>query len=717
MKRFLKIFTVTIFSLVAALLLAMGGFACYLTTDKGQAWLKATLLETLRQTLDTNLEVDYIGANPFSGDFTLYGVRMDDRQSVRMLEVDTLHAEVKVMKLLDKMVDIDEINLAGATAVLYKESKDSAANYQFVLDALKPKKKKKKSPFRFVMELKKAELSRTKVQWDIKDAPAKAQGKLDGNHLKLELQHITLKGRLEEKNTIDAGITDLKAKECRSNMRLSVNRMHFRTLRKRNINAVIQGLWYAYQDKRVTCKRLEVQQMHGFLDPVQPLTLKAEQLTYFCNNGKPRKNHNRPNRGFFDPGHLDAVMSLEATVHSMKKDSVHITLNKLKAYDKGSGLDLRNVNAFVAISGNNITVTRLNIALPTSLLTARRIDIATVPSATATVPSVSTEGTPPFALRVSPFLLTGKVVLKDIHRPFGPVLSNFTTPLNLSVVCAGTLDRFTFSDIHVTNKDKRLRITAEGDLCDVTKKKALTLHFWNIHMDARSGVQVQIVNHFKKKVRLKMMRQLEHVGDVHYDGRVGVAYKRVDVGGVATCKYAKINFDFYLDGFKKRMIGTMNADSIGLGAIMNVKGLWLGKTKASYEIVTSREVKKKVKAELKGRLPIGKAAVTVADARMKKLLVHDIATNIVSDGATASGELSVKHSLIDVDATFFYTQTDDKQELRVKPKLRLHKSDKKRQKQEKAAAVKEQKGDETATTEKKEKKGLFNFLKKKSNNI
>ena len=69
--------------------------------------------------------------------------------------------------------------------------------------------------------------------------------------------------------------------------------------------------------------------------------------------------------------------------------------------------------------------------------------------------------------------IKGRTELRDISRPFAPVLKNFKMPLELSVVFSGTDSTLTFKNVHVNTPDKLLTITADGGIDHLKEKEKL----------------------------------------------------------------------------------------------------------------------------------------------------------------------------------------------------------------------------------------------------
>lgn len=548
-----------ILGLVVVLILLLLSIAYALTTDKVQQWLFQKSLTMLSERLNTRVEADSLKVNPWTGDISLYGFGMDDLSKEEMLRVDTLQVSLSVEHLLLRQVVVDELKLRNASAIIYKERKDSAANFQFVVEAFKKKpsandkkdKKAKKEPFSF--DLDKILISNLHFKWDVRD--------------------------------------------------------------------------------------------------------------------QKRKNEGKPHHGAFDANHVDAQLDLSASLNTINKDSIHANIKHLCLDDKASGLYVKELTTEAAFGKQGVTLHDLNLALNKT-----KIQMGTIKAAYHTTPADTIKGTKKkIDLSIEPFPLHADVYLQDIAAPFAPALNHFTTPLVLDVNVGGTLDRFTFSNIRVTSADKRLQLTAQGDLCNVTKgKEALCLHFTGINMSARRGIKEQIINHFAKKVNLKMIRQLKAVGDIRYNGSLGIFYKLEKFRGTLFTKFGNVNFNFALDGKTRYMNGTLHTDALEVGKIMNLEKLGAVGFNADYKFNLSSKRFKGQQGVKHGRLPQGWLKADVHNAKYKFIHFKEIDAEMSSDGSVASGTVFIPQKPLDLLVRFEYTQTVDKQGIKLHPTLKVH---------------------------------------------
>lgn len=536
--------------IVTTLIVLTFAVALLLCTDRVQQWLLREGLSELSEKLDTRVVADSISIDPRQGKVSLYGFAIDDHSHVEMLHIDTLCADVSIPLLLKHQILVKQIKMTEATAVIYKEKNDSAANFQFIIDAFKSKKNthKEKKHIELKFDINDIDVSNLKLRWNVRD-------------------------------------------------------------------------------------RLP-------------------------------KNYNRPHRGAFDANHIDAELCLHATLHKAAEDSTHANIDHFNFIDHNSGLDIREFATNIAFSRQHITTSEIQLCLPNTSVKIDRLNTI--------IDSQEPRdgGKRKTTFHVEPCRLVADVDLRDISKPFAPRLADFTTRLHLETKVEGTLEQMNFKNTHVTSLDKRLKLTTSGYIRNINKDKhALRLHFHNINLTANKGIKEQIVKHFAKHIRLKMVRQMEALGDIKFHGHFTHQYRQESVVGILYTQFGNLATDFKLDADSHLMTGTMSTDSLEVGKLMDIPDL--GAVNCSGHFCFDIHSGKKYHSH--GRLPIGNLDVEVDGARYGMLHVKRIQANIESDGCIARGTLRLPHKLIDIVTEFTYKQTDEEQSFHFHPKLQKHK--------------------------------------------
>lgn len=664
MKDIRKTYIAAGVALAIALVAALVAYAA--TREDVRRWMCMKGAEALSARLGTRVYMDSVGISVVRREVTVFGFGVEDRRRRMMLSADTVSARVRLLPLLRSKVSIHGVRLHGIEAQLYRERPDTAANCQFLIDAFAKKGgaggggEERKGGLTVDVDLRDAVLDGMRLRWDVLSEPERQGDTLDANHVRIDSVSLTIAGMEKADGGMSLALRDIGCRESRSGIGLSIGAVAYHTAQGHGVTVGLDSLRCAYRDWVLGIGRVTVGQRRGSFSPMEPMALRIDSMTFRRDNGRPHKRMGKPHRGYYDGGHLDVLLSAEAEVRLLQDNGLKVDVARLSACDRASGLGIRELTASLEKRRDTVALSNVNLRLQDTRIAVGRMEMHPdrVAAGGARV------------LRFEPFPLTARVHLRDIARPFAPVLSDFTTPLDLALTVSGTPDRILFSGIRVATADKRLRLSADGDMIDVTKHRNLRLHFNNIRLDARNGIKEEIVSHFSKKVRLKMLRQMRSIGDIRYHGSMGIRFRHEDFSGTLFTRHGNASFSFAIDGDTKLMTGNIATDSLAIGSIMNVKGLDRMRANATYSFnVASR----RRGGDSRGRLPIGWMKAEVESVRFRKMAFSDIAAFIHSDGATAVGEMQVPGKLFDIFLKVWYTQTDSVQEMKFKPRLVRHK--------------------------------------------
>ena len=651
MKTFLKV----VGCVVATCLVLMCGAVFLLNTDTFQNKLIRHATQLLSEKLQTRVEIDSVSIGLFSQRVNLYGLDVEDLQHRKMFQLDHLSVNVKLLPLLHNEVRITNASIDGVRAQLYKPKPDSAANNQFVIDAFKKdstevrdkevtKEDNKKKKLN--LNLKKLSLSRIDVTY---------------NDQAYKLQELLYKKKGDTRHT--ATISELKRS------------------------------WVSHTKKGDVNNSLTIGSVLLTVDGTQSKA-EVDGIHFVTDNRKPRKNAGKPKRGAFDAGHLNIEASLKADINSMKGDSIAATITQCSAVDKGSGLTLKSLTTRVLVSKGMAYFSDVVIQMPNTQL---KFDKATVQ-----LPSKKLER--PLEFSTSP--ITGRVLLKDIARPFAPVLSNFSIPLSLRVDFSGNAELLTFQNVYVRTLDKKLTISANGNITGLKDKYDLAVRFHVNKMTAQSGIKERIISQFP--VKKFMMKQLHNLGTIHYTGDFSALWKKESFQGLLSTAAGRLNFNFSLDELNKYVYGSARTDSFMLGTVMDMPDLGMIACKANFKFDISKPRTAKMRQQKGGKLPIGQVDAEIYEAKYKKVKVRNVVADMQSDGAVAEGNITMKGGRIDVLCGFSFTNTNEMKKTKIKPGIRFHKlsEERKAEKAEEKAAKKAAKEEQKATkrAEKEERK-------------
>lgn len=398
---------------------------------------------------------------------------------------------------------------------------------------------------------------------------------------------------------------------------------------------------------------------------VEELSLKGKRvdingLHFRTENHLPRKNTNKPKRGWFDAGHLDITANLRLKVNHLQKDSISVSIIEGNATDSISGFHINDLRMNV-----NTDLHRLHV---TDAVIQQINTIIHIPSTEVVLPSKK-KGISLEYHTTEP--LTAHVILQDISRLFTPALSQFELPLQLSVMVRGDDDSMQFNDIVVNTEDNNLRIDATGGIEHLKSKYLLNISFHVDEMLAKSGIKHRIIEQFQ--VKKFMMPQLSKLGDIHYTGDFSVLRKREVFAGRITTSAGQLNLtNLTLNDSTKYVSGQVSTPDLRLGDVLDMKDIGKVAASAAFEFDISKERTAQVRREKGGKLPIGMVDAFVNEASYKKVKMKNIDVNIASDGAVAQGQLDIDGRFADTSVAFSFDDTKDMHKMKVKPRMKIH---------------------------------------------
>lgn len=639
-------------ALLLIIIVVVGGAILNTKSVQNKLLKKSTAL--LSEKLNTAVDIDSVSVDLLTQDIKFSGVYVEDQQQYKMLQIDEMKVNLDLMQLTKKKVKVQSAKISGLQAELYKLSPDEPLNLQFILDAFKKDKKNEKVAKEIEAEMKK-----------------------DDKKLELDIDELDLSNIKIKYNGIEA----------------QFDKLDYHTLLNGTKKGVLSGLkanWKQQTKKGIQDCEASIETIDYSQDGDKH-TAFIHGMHFFNDNHLPRKNTNRPKRGAFDVGHVDMTADMQIFFDLLQKDSIVATVKNFKATDETAGINISNMEFNVRANKKQAFVTNLVITLDSTRLE--------FPKAVVQLPNKK-EGR---ELSYSTSSFNGYVILKDISKPFAPVLSNFNKPLTLSGRMHGDKSSMAFSDVFVGTLDKKLKIAAYGSITHMEDKHALQVLFHISNMKAKGNVKEEIISLFP--VKKLMMKQLHTLGNISYQGDMRVVWKKEMFQGMLFTEQGNVRFNFAIDEATKFISGNLKTTNLELGNIFAVDDLGPVGCDAHFNFDISKPRTALMRKNKGGKLPIGNVKATVSEGSYKFLKVHNLIADIESDGATADGKITIKGRHTDLICNFSLMSTDSvKSKLKIRPGIKFHGlSDEDKKAKADAKAKKKQEKEEAKALRKKEK--------------
>lgn len=569
--------------------------------------------ETLSKELNADVKIKHIDLNLLAQHASIQGVTLKDMEQRDMVKIKDIWVNLRLRPLLHgqlvlRSVKVDDIDL------LIVKPEDGPANYQFLIDNPKKKSQHKKEK--------------------------------KGSALKVDLNGAIMNNIHIKYNHEPYNINQIVYHHLYGKHTLTVHHLI--------------AAWNQYKRKGITHWNID----SGLLtvnisDDGKEKSIDIKGMNLRSDNQRPRRNTGKPHHGAFDDGHFDVIADLSADILYTGKDSITARLTRGCAKDTIGGIDFTDLKSDIAIIGKKVHLTNAVVQQGTT-----RLDI---PEAEIMLPDKK-KGK---GLSYNADTIYGRAILKDISKPFAPVLNKFIIPLNLRLGLNGTDKGMNFRGIHINTDDDKLVINATGNLRNFSPARELTLHFFVHDMVAKPGIKDKIVNQFT--VKKYMMYQLYALGVIKYHGEFDILWKKEKFRGLLNTEKGDIDFNFEIDGVNKYLTGNVSTDSLKLGELFQLKRLGDINCSASFSIDISKERTKEMRKEKEGKLPIGNVKADVKKVQYRNITLKNIVADIQSDGALASGDVTMKGNLTDLMLQFSFTNTNEMQKMKVKPKLKFRK--------------------------------------------
>ena len=119
-----------------------------LNTDKVQNWLAQFAIDQLKTQLGTEVRLEHASISLLRQQVNLEGLEIDDRQGRKMLQMKQMGVGLSLWELVRHNIVVNDARVDGLQARLCKPASatDSASNYQFIIDAMKPRRQQDSSP-------------------------------------------------------------------------------------------------------------------------------------------------------------------------------------------------------------------------------------------------------------------------------------------------------------------------------------------------------------------------------------------------------------------------------------------------------------------------------------------------------------------------------------------------------------------------------------------
>lgn len=204
-------------TIIGAYVLLLG----ILNFGPSEQWITHTIAQALSEKLGTEVSISRIEVGLFNR-LIIRDLEIKDLKGKQMLSSHVASAKIELRSLFKEQLSLRTVSLLDSHINLYKEKADSAANYQFVIDALSSKDKTKKSKLN--LRINSIIMRRVNVAYNELYAPH-TPGKFNTKHLMVSNINTNISLKSITNSAINLRIRSLSFHEASG---LQVNDLHFK---------------------------------------------------------------------------------------------------------------------------------------------------------------------------------------------------------------------------------------------------------------------------------------------------------------------------------------------------------------------------------------------------------------------------------------------------------------------------------------------------------
>ena len=595
---------------------------CLLNTQWAQDRICQKTTDMLSWELNTHVTVGKVRMDVRRLCLSLHDVEVEDQQDRPMFRLERLSVRVSLIPLFrQKEVRITHVRVSGLRAQLFTPPVEEKPNFQFVIDSLANKHPHERQRRSVTVDVDDIRAERINVEWN-------------GRHLSLGKVYYN-------KSLHDA-------------MRAGLSGLSF-SWEGHNKRGPMDCV--AYLD------RLELKE-NG-----DSYLVTIDNLRYTTDNHQPRRNVINPRKGFFDTGHLDVTANIGLRILHVAKDTLSLFVTNIQADDEMTGFHVHDMHFALEANRKKIAVSDMSLFQGDTQIRVPQADI------------LLSDKAQELPLRYEASDISARVLLKDLSRPFTPVLRNFVLPIELTTGMEGEGDMMRFREVHVWTADRQFDIRATGGIENLRDKELRLVHFDIGDMNTTGKKAMQFIGQLA--IKKFMMKQLSNLGRITYGGRMDIRRKQEHFQGHLSTAAGPLDLDFTVDGRAKYVTGRILTDSVMLGKVIDMPAIGRTSCTADFRFDISKERTARMRRRVGGKLPMGEVRAHVTLASFKKIKVHNLLAKLQSNGALAQGKIEVIGRRTDLLCSFSFTNTDSIHKMKVKPGIRFHKMSKE-QKQAKA---------------------------------
>lgn len=332
---------------------------------------------------------------------------------------------------------------------------------------------------------------------------------------------------------------------------------------------------------------------------------------------QPRKAKN-----IFDANHLQ-INDLQADVSlpRIKNDDFTIDLRRL-SLSMGCGLVLKKITAFVHLTPAQLSISKLSVELPGTLITPGDISMK-YKGYQDIVPNLKSR-------RYVLHLDHTKITPSDFNC-FLPMLRDYTSPLFLTLDASGSIEHITLDHLLLIGIDYGLTVDLAGEVHHTTSPRDRQIKLRKLHLDASASAidrALSLAVGMPEKTKAMIGRLMGCVADI--SGTYG--HNELDFKGL---------IDTGIGSLTAEAAMTFVNHGLEISGQISTPGFMLGKL-LNNDMVGNLNFSLNADAVIAGKDINGRAELDLREAVVRGESIHNLKANVSKSGNDVSGEISIE---------------------------------------------------------------------------
>lgn len=277
----------------------------------------------------------------------------------------------------------------------------------------------------------------------------------------------------------------------------------------------------------------------------------------------------RASEGLFDANHI-GISGLRADMRApvISSELIEGEIKRLAATEH-SGLSVKDFAAYVRIDQKTCILNNLSLHLPESHLA---FDEISIPS--------------PLSAKINPHLINTRITtLPDTYitpsdlSPLLPVLGSMTTPLDLEIDIAGSIDNIEIERLSATLRDKNTYLQANGTICGIgygNDSLSADLSRLSVNVSVPDILAIIKEPDAPGHGLYEKLSRLAPLGEVNLLGSLGLSGRSIDFNGSMLTDCGNVDIDCGIrhesKGLPLIIDGTVNTDGFNPSALLDKGG-------------------------------------------------------------------------------------------------------------------------------------------------